>query len=121
MSRPKQHSSQYRSEGFVCAHCGRAVEPAQAGTNHRNHCPHCLSSVHVDILPGDRRAACRGTMQPIAVWVSSKNEWSLIHRCERCGTMKSNRIAGDDDERTLIALALKPLSRLPFPIEAIIS
>lgn len=106
-------------ETFVCITCGRAVAPADSGTHHRNHCPHCLSSRHVDIRPGDRRAACRGPMTAIAVWVVNRKEWSIVHRCERCGTIKTNRIAPDDDEGSLLALAIRPLSTLPFPLETI--
>ncbi|TVR91423.1 MAG: RNHCP domain-containing protein [Spirochaetaceae bacterium] len=118
MSR-QQESSPTHSEGFVCIQCGRPVPPTQNGTAHRNHCPHCLTSRHVDIRPGDRRAGCRSSMSPIAVSVTGKTEWSIIHRCDRCGIMKSNRIAGDDDEAVLLALAVGPLSRLPFPVESI--
>ena len=28
-----------------------------AGTQHRNHCPNCLTSLHLDNEPGDRAAA----------------------------------------------------------------
>lgn len=107
------------SEGFVCVGCGRAVAPTEQGTTHRNHCPFCLASRHVDIRPGDRRASCGGLMHAVSVFTSQSGEWSLIHRCTRCGVMKSNRIAGDDDEGALLALALRPLSNLPFPVEAI--
>lgn len=118
MSRHINHF-QTPSEGFVCVSCGRAVTPTEQGTIHRNHCPFCLASRHVDIRPGDRRASCKGTMQAVAVWTTISGEWSLIHRCTRCGVMKSNRIAGDDSEGPLLALALRPLSSLPFPIETI--
>ena len=83
----------------------------------RNHCPHCLHSVHLDLRPGDRRSACRGLMIPVAVWVRDDGEWCLLHRCERCGTIRSNRIAADDNEVALLAVAARPLTRLPFPIE----
>ena len=36
------------------------VGPADAGTRHRNHCPNCLASVHLDDEPGDRAADCGG-------------------------------------------------------------
>ena len=113
------HYTHTPSEGFVCARCGRAVASTEQGTVHRNHCPFCLASRHVDIRPGDRRASCGGTMHAVAVWTTQSNEWSIIHRCTRCGVMKSNRIAGDDDEGALLALALRPLSSLPFPLETI--
>ena len=40
-----------------------------AGTQHRNHCPNCLTSLHLDNEPGDRAADCGGQMEPVAVWV----------------------------------------------------
>ena len=36
----------------------RTVVPEGAGSNHRNHCPNCLYSLHVDIEPGDRESEC---------------------------------------------------------------
>lgn len=41
---------------FTCKHCGRVVVPVGAGTQHRNHCPNCLTSLHLDNEPGDRAA-----------------------------------------------------------------
>ena len=58
-------------EGFTCKVCGRPVTPAGAGSDHRNHCPNCLSSLHVDVEPGDRASDCGGIMDPVAVWVRS--------------------------------------------------
>ena len=34
---------------FTCKVCGRLCTPQNAGSDHRNHCPNCLSSLHVDI------------------------------------------------------------------------
>ena len=79
-----------------------------AGSDHRNHCPYCLSSVHVDNEPGDRASACHGVMEPISVWVRKNGEWAVIHRCTVCGKMGSNRIAADDNPMKLMALALRP-------------
>ena len=42
------------NESFTCKVCGRLVVPNGAGSDHRNHCPYCLSSQHLDIEPGDR-------------------------------------------------------------------
>ena len=104
-------------ESFVCRVCGRTVAPAGAGSQHRNHCPYCLSSRHMDVQPGDRAAGCGGVMEPIAVWVRKDGEWALIHRCKACGALRSNRIAADDDPLKLLSLAVKPVSSPPFPLE----
>lgn len=104
-------------ESFVCRVCGRSVTPAGAGSEHRNHCPYCLASLHLDVTPGDRAADCGGVMEPIAVWVRKNGEWALIHRCKVCGTLRSNRIAADDDPMKLLSLAVKPVASPPFPLE----
>jgi ribosome biogenesis GTPase len=101
---------------FQCANCGEYVSPEDAGTQHRNHCPNCLFSLHLDDKPGDRAAYCGGLMEPIAVWVRHGGEWALIHRCQDCGALSSNRIAADDNEILLLSLAVKPLSSPPFPL-----
>ena len=107
------------SDSFTCKVCGRLVVPTGAGSNHRNHCPNCLSSLHLDIEPGDREADCGGIMEPVGVWVRKNGEWALIHRCRRCGHLSSNRVAADDNPMKLMSIAMKPLSQPPFPLEKI--
>ncbi|MEX2245620.1 MAG: RNHCP domain-containing protein [Dehalococcoidia bacterium] len=102
--------------GFRCVRCKREVSPDPYGTKHRNHCPQCLWSLHVDERPGDRAADCRGPMEPIAVAVRH-DEWALIHRCQRCEELRANRIAGDDSVAHLLALAARPLAQPPFPLD----
>lgn len=106
-------------DSFTCKVCGRLVTPENAGSDHRNHCPNCLSSLHVDIEPGDRASDCGGIMEPIAVWVRRGGEWAIIHRCRRCGALDSNRVAADDNPMKLMSIALKPLCEPPFPLERI--
>ena len=48
------------NDTFTCKFCGRTVVPEGAGSSHRNHCPYCLASQHLDIEPGDRLADCGG-------------------------------------------------------------
>ena len=104
---------------FTCKVCGRPCVPEYAGSNHRNHCPNCLSSLHVDIEPGDRASDCGGIMEPIAVWVRKGGELAIIHRCKRCGALSSNRVAADDNPMKLMSIAMKPLCEPPFPLERI--
>lgn len=107
------------NEVFTCRVCGRTVVLEGAGSGHRNHCPNCLSSLHVDNEPGDRASDCGGIMEPVAVWVRKSGEWAIIHRCRRCGAFSSNRTAADDNPMKLMSIALKPLCEPPFPIERI--
>lgn len=110
----------YRSapctESFTCKVCGALVTPEHAGSRHRNHCPRCLSSVHVDNRPGDRASLCQGVMDPIGVWVRKNGEWAIIHRCRSCGELSSNRIAADDNPTLLMSIAIRPLAEPPFPL-----
>lgn len=112
----KTHASH---EIFICKVCGRQVIPDGAGTDHRNHCPNCLSSLHVDEEPGDRASDCGGIMEPVSVWVRKNGEWAIVHRCKRCGAFSSNRIAADDNPMKLMSIAMKPLTAPPFPLERI--
>ena len=106
-------------EVFTCRQCGREVVPEGAGSQHRNHCPNCLTSLHVDDEPGDRASDCGGRMEPVAVWVKRNGEWAIIHRCARCGKLSANRVAADDNPMKLMSIAMGPLSRPPFPLERI--
>jgi len=101
---------------FRCRRCGLGVGARASGTRHRNHCPACLWSVHVDERPGDRASPCGGGMEPIAVWARPDGEWALVHRCGSCHALRVNRVAGDDDATALLALAAAPLARPPFPL-----
>ena len=58
-------------------------------------------------------------MEPIAVWVRRAGEWALVHRCRKCGALRVNRIAGDDNELALISLAIRPLAQPPFALDAL--
>ena len=107
------------NDAFTCKVCGRPVVAAGAGGGHRNHCPNCLSSLHLDIEPGDREADCGGIMDPVGVWVRKNGEWAIIHRCRRCGHLSSNRVAADDNPMKLMSIAMKPLCLPPFPLDRI--
>jgi RNHCP domain len=105
---------------FRCGHCRLDVPTDAYGTTHRNHCPNCLWSRHLDDdTPGDRDAACGSLMEPIAITVRGDGEWVLVHRCGGCDEIHLNRTAGDDNPLLLLRLAVKPLAQTPFPIERI--
>lgn len=100
------------NNAFTCAHCGRDVQPLQNGSV-RNHCPHCLHSLHVDINPGDRASDCHGLLEPIRVEQSGKKGWVIVHRCQKCGAIKRNKAALDDleqpdDFEVIVALSVQP-------------
>ena len=88
--------------GFVCEHCGKAVEPL--GYTSRNHCPYCLWSLHLDVNPGDRASDCRGQLKPVKVEINPKRGFVVVHKCEKCGEIRRNKAADDDDRALIIAL-----------------
>ncbi len=104
---------------FTCKNCGNTVVPEGAGSDHRNHCPYCLFSLHLDEEPGDRASDCHGRMEPIGVWVRKNGEWALIHRCTTCGKLDSNRVAADDNPMKLLALAMKPFAKPVFTTDGL--
>ncbi|MAF80606.1 RNHCP domain-containing protein [bacterium] len=92
-----------RNEGFVCDWCGFNAPPA-SGT-FRNHCPACLASKHVDgPTPGDRSETCGGLMPALEVEGVDPDSLDLVHRCEKCGFTRRNKIASDDNREVIVAL-----------------
>ena len=118
MSRSREHNNRNISN-FRCRNCALEVSLDAPGTAHRNHCPNCLWSRHVDDTPGDRAADCGASMEPVAISVRDRGEWVLVHRCTWCDVVHLNRSAGDDNPIMLMQLAVKPLAQPPFPLERI--
>jgi RNHCP domain len=82
--------------------------PPLTNGSYRNHCPTCLRSLHVDEVPGDRASGCGGFMRPVALRHKPAKGPQLVHRCERCGALRVNRVAtgtvAPDDLDALLAL-----------------
>lgn len=81
-----------RDEAFVCARCGAEVPPG--GRRPRDHCPRCLHSLHVDVVPGDRASGCGGLLVPVGVERAPKG-WMIVYRCATCGISRRNRVLDD--------------------------
>lgn len=89
-------------EEFICENCGNKVP--KLGYSCRNHCPCCLHSKHIDINPGDRAEKCGGILVPIGVELNSKKGYIIIFKCKKCGTIKRNKAAEDDNMEMIIKL-----------------
>lgn len=89
-------------EGFICDNCGKKVNPL--GYTSRDHCPYCLYSKHVDIMPGDRSNTCCGLLKPIEI-EKYKDIYKIIYKCEKCHTTHKNIIAKDDDMNEIIKIS----------------
>jgi len=90
--------------GFVCVNCKAGVAPLKYTS--RDHCPHCLFSLHVDIMPGDRQNDCGGVLEPVASEPSPdlKKGYVIAFKCRKCGAKVRNRAANDDNKILLIKL-----------------
>jgi hypothetical protein len=119
LARDQRNARRRSPTSFRCRNCRLDVPADAPGTAHRNHCPNCLWSRHVDDSPGDRAALCGSSMEPIAISVRGAGEWVLVHRCLGCDTVHLNRIAGDDNPLLLVQIAVGPLAQPPFPLDVL--
>ena len=97
----------HERDPFKCGRCRTFVGPTVSGGRHRNHCPLCLTSRHVDARrPGDRASPCRALMAPVGTFFRPKGEQVVLHRCNGCGLERHARVAADDDPVALLRLSL---------------
>lgn len=94
-----------KDESFTCEHCHKEVKKLKYTA--RDHCPFCLYSKHVDILPGDRQNTCQGLLKPVAI-EKFKDTYKIIYRCEKCGAYHKNIMAKDDNINFIIELSTHP-------------
>lgn len=90
-------------ESFICEQCNKKVE--KLNYTSRDHCPFCLYSKHVDILPGDRANTCKGLLKPIGI-EKFKDSFKIVYKCEKCDKIHKNIIATDDDFDKIIHLSV---------------
>jgi hypothetical protein len=108
--RPRTRANE--RDPFKCGRCRAFVGPTVFGGRHRNHCPFCLTSRHVDLKrPGDRANPCRALMPAIGVAFRSNGEQMVVHRCNGCGIERQNRVAADDNPIALLRLPPVTLTR----------
>jgi DNA-directed RNA polymerase subunit RPC12/RpoP len=92
-------------EEFICENCGRKVEKLEYSC--RNHCNHCLYSKHVDKNPGDRAEECHGLLEPIGIEMSSKKGYIIVYKCKKCGAIRKNKAAKDDNFNAILEVSKK--------------
>ena len=100
---------------YKCPVCGW-TPAADEPNNEWEHCPNCLSSIHVEDEMGFE---CGGVLEPVSIWVKPCGEWEIIQRCRDCGEMKNSQMSEDDSPLKILAVASKPLAFPPFPLERI--
>lgn len=93
-----------KDENFICEKCGFEVK--KLNYTARDHCPNCLYSKHVDILPGDRSNSCHGLLKPIGI-EKFKNTYKILYQCEKCKELHKNIMANDDNMDLIIKLSIQ--------------
>ena len=93
-------------EEFKCENCGKNVN--KLNYTARDHCPYCLYSKHVDIMPGDRQNTCLGQMMPIGI-EKYKNTYKIIYKCLKCNQIHKNVMAIDDNYDLIIKLSVSQI------------
>lgn len=91
-----------RDEEFICENCKELVSPL--GYTARDHCPHCLYSKHVDIMPGDRQNTCKGLLKPTGI-EKFKDTYKILYKCTSCNELHKNIMAKDDNIELIIELS----------------
>ena len=89
-------------EEFICDNCHKKV--SKLNYTARDHCPYCLYSKHLDIMPGDRQNTCKGLLKPIGI-EKYKNTYKIIYKCLNCNIIHKNIMAIDDDFNKIIELS----------------
>ena len=80
-------------EEFICENCGKKVP--KLGYSCRNHCP------------GDRAEECHGDLEPVSMEIDGKKGYVIVFRCKKCGAIRRNKAAKDDNMDLLIDLSSK--------------
>ncbi len=96
----KEKGFQKKVEDFVCENCGTVVE----GDGFTDHCPECLWSKHVDINPGDRKADCRGLMEPVGIKKEGER-YFIYYKCQECGYKYRVKKAKEDNIEEIIKIS----------------
>jgi len=94
-------------EDFICEVCGKEVKALVYTA--RDHCPFCLCSKHLDIQPGDRACDCKGILEPKAIEKGKKDTFKIIYQCNRCGMIKKNKMALDDNYDLILEIMSHPV------------
>ena len=89
-----------RVEDFKCENCAASVK----GSGYTNHCPQCLWSKHVDIMPGDRAEICQGMMRPTSLQGSTPL-YRIVQVCEKCHLTRTINATDNDSPEALLSLA----------------
>ena len=56
-------------------------------------------------IHGDRLEECHGLLEPIGVEIDSKKGYVIVFKCKKCGQIRKNKAAKDDNIDLIIKLS----------------
>lgn len=59
------------------------------------------------LIHGDREEKCHGLLEPIRVELDSKKGYVIVYRCQKCGMIRKNKAAEDDNKDLIIRLTVQ--------------
>ena len=63
----------------------------------------------MDKNPGDRLETCHGDLEPIGLEISGKKGYVIVFKCKKCGAIRKNKAAKDDNMDLIIKLSSKQI------------
>ncbi len=91
-------------EWFECPYCGWTPDAGMENIRWE-HCPNCLSALHEY---DQEENECGGELEPISIWVKSRREGEIIHRCVICGELHTSPMTKYDNPIKLMSLPAFP-------------
>ena len=58
---------------------------------------------------GDRAEKCHGDLEPVSMEIDGKKGYVIVFKCKKCGEIRRNKAAKDDNMDLLIDLSSKQI------------
>jgi hypothetical protein len=95
---------QRKIENFICLNCKEEI----VGDGFTDHCSNCLWSKHVDVNPGDRKADCGGSMEPVGVKREGEG-YTIFYKCLKCNHSYRVKSFKKDNFEELVKISKNPI------------
>jgi uncharacterized Zn finger protein len=59
------------------------------------------------VNPGDRQSDCGGILRPVGVEPHKNKGQQILHKCEKCGMIRRNIVADDDDFSVIVEVSAR--------------
>ena len=59
------------------------------------------------LILGDREENCHGDLKPVGLEIDSKKGYVIVFKCQKCGMIRKNKSAKDDNMDLIIELSVQ--------------